>query len=156
VQVVLKVKKKSDDSVVRTETWNFGLKARYPTTITQVEGTGEQDLPGHYTYDIGPALATGSKPFYEHLTILERFGNWTLPNIAPADIAPAYRTGHSLDSAAKVSQHFLGNYSGSNGTFTVNHDDRIGDQHGGHPDLSNLVANLAAPKDVEVALPQTY
>jgi hypothetical protein len=155
VQVVLKVKKRSDDSVVRTETWNFGLKGQIPTTITQVEGTGENNLPGIYTYDIGPALATGSKPFYEHQTILERFGNWTL-NVAPGDIKPAYRSSHSLDSAAKVVQHFLGTYAGGNGTFTVNHDDRIGDQHDGHPDLSNLVTNLAAPKDVGVALPQTY
>jgi len=156
VQVVLKVRKKSDNSIAQTETWDFGLKSRYPTTITQKEGTGEVNLPGIYTYDIGPALATGSKPFYEHQTILERFGNWTLANIVPADIAAAYRTTHPLANAAAVSQHFLGNYAGNNGTFTVNANDQIGDQHGVHPDLSNLVTNLAAPKDVEVALPQTY
>jgi hypothetical protein len=156
VQVVLKVKKKSDNSVTQSETWDFALKARYPTTITQVEGTGETNLPGIYTYDIGPALATGHKPFYEHQTILERFSNWSLANIAPADIAPDYRKNHSLDSTAAITRHFLGDYAGNNGTFTVNADDRIGDQHGGHPDLSNLVSNLAAPKDIEVALPQTY
>lgn len=156
VQVVLRVRKISDNSVVQTEIWNFGLKARYPTTMTQREGTGERDLPAVYNYDIGPAVPGATAPFYQHQTILERFGNWTLANVAPADIKPAYRTAHSLNTAADVSQHFLGNYAGSNGTFTVNANDRIADQHGGHPNLSNLVTNLAAPKDVEVALPQTY
>jgi hypothetical protein len=157
VQVVLKVKKTADSSVVRTETWNFGLKKSYPTTMKQREGTGEVNMPGTYSYDIGPALAApATKPFYGHQTILETFGNWTLANIAPADIKPAYRTANALASAAAVSQHFLGNYAGGHGTFTVDADDRIYDQHSGHPDLSNLVSNLAAPKDVEVALPQTY
>ena len=156
VQVVLKVKKVSDNSVVRTETWNFALKAHLPTTIVQKEGTGEVNLPGVYSYDIGPALATGHKPFYEHQTILERFSAQTLGNIGPADIVPAYRTAHSLDTAAKVSQHFVDSGSGGNGTFTIDANDQIFDQHGGHPDLSNLVSHLAAPKDIEVVLPQTY
>jgi hypothetical protein len=157
VQVVMKLKKTADNSVVRTETWNFGLKRSYPTTMTQREGTGEVNMPGTYSYDIGLALAApATKPFYGHQTILETFGNWTLANIAPADIKPAYRTANALASAAAVSQHFLGTYAGEHGTFTVDADDRIYDQHSGHPNLSNLVSNLAAPKDVEVALPQTY
>ena len=156
VQVVLKVKKTSDNSVTQTETWNFGLKARYPTTMTQKEGTGEKNLPGVYTYDIGPVVIPYAPPYYQHQTILERFGNWSLANIVPADIAAAYRTAHALNSTANVSQHFLGNYAGNNGTFTVNANDQIADQHGGHPGLSNLVNNLATPKDIEVALPQTY
>jgi len=156
VQVVLRVRKISDSSIAQTETWNFGLKTHYPTTMTQREGTGERALPAVYHYDIGPALATGTAPFYQHQTILERFANWTLANIGPADIVPAYRTSHSLNSAQAVSQHFLGNYSGNNGTFTVDANDRIADRHGGHPNLSNLVSQLATPKDIEVALPQTY
>lgn len=156
VQVVLRVRKRSDRSVAQTETWDFGLKTRFPKTMTQQEGTGERNIPAVYTYDIGPALRRGSPPFYEHQTILERFGNWTLANIRPRDIARAYRRRHGLSSAAAVSRHFLGNYAGSNGTFTVDSNDQIADQHGGHPDLTNLVANLARPKDIEVALPQTY
>jgi hypothetical protein len=124
--------------------------------MTQREGTGEVSLPGVYTYDIGPAIASGTAPFYEHQTILERFSNWTLGNIQPADIVESYRLAKGLSTAAAVSAHFLGTYAGSNGTFTVNADDRIADQHGGHPNLSNLVAKLAAPKDIEVVLPQTY
>jgi hypothetical protein len=154
--VVLKVRKISDNSVVRTETWNFGLKTRYPTTMTQREGTGEVNLPGVYTYDIGPVVIPLRPPFYEHQTILERFSNWSLANIVPADIVAAYRTANSLNSAAAVSQHFLGNYAGNNGTFTVDGNDQIADRHGGHPDLSNLVSKLARPKDIEVALPQVY
>jgi hypothetical protein len=156
VQVVLKVKKISDNSIAKTETWDFGLKTRYPTTMTQREGTGETNLPGVYTYDIGPVVIPYVPPYYQHQTILERFGNWSLANIVPADISAAYRTAHSLNTAAAVSQHFLGNYAGNNGTFTVDANDQIADQHGGHPDLSNLVSNLATPKDIEVALPQTY
>lgn len=156
VQVVLRVRKRSDNSVSHTETWDFGVKARYPSTITQREGTGEVNLPGVYHYDIGPAVVPYRAPFYEHQTILERFGNWRLANIAPPDIAAPYRTAHGLTSAAAVSQHFLGNYAGNNGTFTVNVNDRIADQHGGAPDLSNLISHLATPKEVEVALPQTY
>jgi hypothetical protein len=156
VQVALKVKKTSDSSVVQTETWDFGLKARYPTTMTQREGTGERNMPGVYTYDIGPAVIPFAAPYYQHQTILERFGNWSLANVVPADINAAYRTAHSLNSAAAVSQHFLGNYAGNNGTFTVDANDQIADQHDGHPDLSNLVSNLATAKDIEVALPQTY
>lgn len=156
VQVVLRVRKISNNSITQTETWNFGLKSYYPTTMSQQEGTGERNLPAVYHYDIGPARATGTAPFYQHQTILERFGNWILANIRPVDIVPAYRTSHSLNSAPAVSQHFLGNYAGNNGTFTVDSNDRIADQHGGHPNLSNLVSNLATPKDIEVALPQTY
>ena len=156
VQVVLRVRKISDNSITHTETWDFGLKTRYPTTMTQQEGTGERVMPAIYHYNIGPALPTGTAPFYQHQTILERFGNWTLANIVPADIAPAYRMSHLLNSAQAVSQHFLGNYAGNNGTFTVDAHDRIADQHGGQPNLSNLVSNLATPKDIEVALPQTY
>ena len=157
VRVVLKVRKISDNSIARTETWDFGLKTRYPTTMTQREGTGERNMPAVYTYDIGPAVTSLRPPFYEHQTILERFGNWSLPNIVPADIAAAYRTANSLNSAAAVSQHFLGpTNTGLNGTFTVDANDQIFDQHGGHPNLSNLVSKLAMPKDIEVALPQVY
>jgi hypothetical protein len=52
VSITMQLKKKSDGSAIRTETWNFGKKAYYPTTMTQREGTGERDLPGDYTYDI--------------------------------------------------------------------------------------------------------
>ena len=133
VQVVLKVKKVSDGSVQQTETWNFGLKQRYPTTMSQVEGTGEVNLPGVYHYDIGPVVPPVAPPFYQHQTILERFGNWTLGNIQPADIVEAYRLAKGLSTAAAVSAHFLGDYAGSNGTFTVDANDQIADQHGGIP-----------------------
>lgn len=156
VQVVLKVVKIADGLPAQTETWDFGLKNRVPTRMTQKETTGERSLPGVYSYDLGPAVVPLLPPFYEHQTILERFGNWTLANIVPADIAEPYRSAHGLTTAAAVFSHFLGNYAGNNGTFTVNAKDQIYDQHGGHPNLANLVANLAAPKAIEVSLPQVY
>ena len=156
VSVTMQLKKKSDGSVVQTETWSFGKKTYYPTTMTQREGTGERTLPGVYNYDIGAARPSGTPPFYEHQTILEWFDNWSISNIVPADIAEAYRNAHGLTSAAAITTHFIGAYAGSNGTFTVNGNDRIADQHGGQPNVDNLVNNLAAPKDIEIALPQTY
>lgn len=156
VSITMQLKKKSDGSAVQTETWNFGKKAYYPTTMTQREGTGEVDLPGRYTYDIGPARPTGTAPFYEHQTILEWFDNWSISNITPEDIREAYRTTHGLTSTAAITTHFIGAYAGNNGTFTVNANDRVGDRHGGNPDVENLASNLATPKDIEVALPQTY
>jgi hypothetical protein len=150
------LKKISTNTFVQTETWNFGLKTRYPTTMTQVETTGERNMPAAYTYDIGPPLLVATPPYYEHQTILERFSNWRLANIVPADIVGAYRTANSLTSTAAISQHFLTNYAGLNGTFTVNANDRIGDQHSGAPDVSNLVSKLVTPKEIHVALPQVY
>ncbi|WP_428268398.1 hypothetical protein [Haliangium sp.] len=156
VQVVMQLRRASGGAVVQTETWNFGLKSYYPTAITQREGGGERSLPAVYTYTIGPARPSGTAPFYQHQTILERFSNWTLANIVPSDIDATYRTTHGLTSTAAISAHFLGNYAGNNGTFTVDGSDRIADRHGGHPNLSNLVSQLATPKDIEVALPQVY
>lgn len=156
VGVTMTLKKKSDGSAVRTETWNFGKKAYYPTTMTQREDASLRDLPGIYHYDLGPARAGATAPFYQHQTILEAFDNWSISNIAPEDIKEAYRTAHGLTSPAAITTHFIGNYAGSNGTFTVDAHDRIADQHGGNPNVDNLVGNLAAPKDIEIALPQTY
>jgi hypothetical protein len=156
VSIRMQLKKKSDGSVVQTENWSFGKKTYYPTTMTQREGTAERTLPGVYTYDVGPARPTGTAPFYQHQTILEWFDNWSISNVAPADITEAYRNAHGLTSAAAITTHFIGAYAGSNGTFTVDARDRIADQHGGHPDVSNLVSNLVTPKDIEVTLPQTY
>lgn len=157
VQVVFRLRRISNNSVIRTETWNFGLKTRYPTTMAQVETTGERTMPADYTYNIGPRLRTGTAPFYQHQTILERFGTWSLANIAPADIKGAYRTQHSLNSTAAITSHFLGpTDSGFNGTFTVDANDQIADRHDGTYNVSNVVANLVTPKDIEIALPQFY
>jgi hypothetical protein len=156
LSVTLVVRKTADSSAVRTDTWTFGRKERYPTTMSQQEDTGERALPGRYRYDIGPAVIPMRAPYYEHQTILERFGTWTLTNVEPDDIVDPYRTDQGLTTAAAVSAHFLGAYGGSNGTFTVNDKDQIRDRHGGHPDLRALVARLVAPKEIEVELPQTY
>jgi hypothetical protein len=156
VSVTMKLRKKSDGSITRTETWNFAKKAYYPTTMTQREDGSLRNLPGIYSYDIGPARSTGSAPFYQHQTILETFDNWSITNIAPADIKEAYRNANGLTSTAAITTHFIGNYAGNNGTFTVDAHDRIADQHGGYPNVDTLVANLTAPKNIEIALLQSY
>jgi hypothetical protein len=156
VSVTMKLRKRSNASIAQTETWTYAKKAIYPTKMTQKEGTGERTLPGVYNYDLGPELPAGTKPFYEHQTILEWFDTWTIPNIEPADIKEAYRTANNLTSKAAITTFVLGPYAGSNGTFTVNNNDVVADQHGGHPDVEDLASNLVTPKDIEVALPQTY
>lgn len=156
VTITMQLKKKADSSVVQTERWSFGKKSHYPTTMTQRQGVGERDLPASYDYDIGPARATGSVPFYEHQTILETFENWSIRNIVPADIAEGYRNAHGLTSTAAITAHAIGAYAGSNGTFTVDSADQITDQHSNHPNVDTLATNLVNPKEIEVALPQTY
>ena len=156
VSVTMQLRKKADASIAHTATWTYGKKAYYPTTMTQVQGTGERTLPADYDYDIGPARAGQTRPFYQHQTILEWFDNWSIGNIATADLDPAYARAHGLTTPAAISAHFLGTYAGNNGTFTVDASDQVADTHGGHPDVSNLVSKLVTPKDIEVALPQTY
>lgn len=156
LSVTMKLVKVADGSALRTETWTFGIKTQYPTTMTQSETTGERALGSVYTYLLGPAVASKTRPFYQHTTVLERFGAQTLGNIGPADIKEPYKTAHGLTTAAAVSAHFVDPGSGQNGTFTVDAKDQIYDQHGGHDDLSNLVAQLVAPKIVDVVLPQFY
>ena len=156
LRVILIVRQLSDESVSRSEVWTFGLKTRVPTTMKQREGAEERDLPGRYVYDIGPPLPSAQPPHYQHTTILERFKPRTLANIGPADIQPAYRKAHALNHPAAVTRHFLKMDGVVNGTFTVNQNDAIADKHWGKPDLSRLVSALARPKDIEVALPQTY
>jgi hypothetical protein len=156
VQVVMKVKKAADGAVIRTETWNFGLKTTVPTTIKQVETTGERGIPATYQYDLGPALPHRHAPYYQHQTILERFEPQKLANIVPADVNPEYLKAHALSSSDDISRHFVPADAGQNGTFTVDTNDRIYDQHGGTFDFRTLVANLVTPKDILVALPQIY
>jgi hypothetical protein len=152
----MKLRKRSDSTIAQTETWTYGKKVYCPTTMTQREGTGERTLPAVYNYDIGPALPSRTAPFYQHQTILEWFDTWTIPNIESNDIKEAYRTANGLTSKAAITSFVLGSYAGKNGTFTVDSSDVIADQHGGNPNVEALANNLVTPKDIEVALPQTY
>ncbi len=156
VRVTMQLRRRADNHVMRTETWNFGNKPYYPTKMAQVESTGERDLPAVYSYDIGPARKTGTAPFYEHQTILEKFQVERISNIKPEDIKPEFVKQHGLTSKGAISAHFGVGGSGQNGTFTVDALDRIYDQHGGHADVSGLVAQLKKPKEIWLDLPQTY
>jgi hypothetical protein len=156
MRVVMRLKKVSDGSTVQTETWNFRARGTAPTTMTQQENDSERNLPGVYSYLMGPALATGSRPFYRHQSILEWFEGHTISNIAPADIQEAYRNTHGLTSADAITNHFIGAYSGNNGTFTVDSADKVYDQHGGHANVTNLVSRLVTPKEIHIDLRQIY
>jgi hypothetical protein len=158
VTVKLEVQRISDSQVVRTYNWTFAKKATLPTTIQQQEGEGEVALPGYYSYKVGPRLHpdAGAGPDYEHMTILEKFGQRTC-NITLAELKPAFKTAHpDITTPEQITAHFFGT-SSNNGTFTVDHQDMIADQHGGGiPDLATFTDALTTMKEITCDLPQTY
>ncbi|HMA33937.1 MAG TPA: hypothetical protein VKY74_05590 [Chloroflexia bacterium] len=156
VTVKLEVQRLADHATVLTYNWTFGKKENIPTTITQQETEGERDLPSIYSYKVGPDLKADGKSDYVHETILETFGVNTC-NITLADLKPAFRTAHpEITNDAQLTTFFFGG-SGSNGTFTVDADDKIFDQHGGGmPDKAVFEAALITMKEIHVDLPQTY
>jgi hypothetical protein len=159
VTVKLEVQRISDSQVVRTYDWTFAKKATLPSTIQQQESEDERALPGVYSYKVGPALhheAGAAGPDYEHLTILETFGQNTC-NITLDDLKPAFKQANpGITTPQQITEHFFGG-SGNNGTFTMDHDDKIYDQHGGGiPDLATFTDALTTMKEITCDLPQTY
>jgi hypothetical protein len=144
-----------DGTVMVTENWTFGVKTTVPTTITQIEAETDTPLPGVYHYQLGPDIGAPGHPDYQHQTILERFGPRT-GNIHLADLKPAFASAHGLTNDADITAHFFG-ASGLNGTFTIDANDRIGDQHGGGmPDKAVFVAALVTMKEITNEIRQTY
>ncbi len=156
VTVKLEVKCRSDNSVAFTDTWTFGKKANFPTTITQQEGEGEVALPGRYSYKLGPDIGGDAVDDYLHQTILERFDPPTC-NITFMELKPTFRAAHpEISTDDQVREHFFGG-AGLNGTFTVSAGDMIYDRHGGGmPDLATFQNALITMKEMTVSLPQTY
>jgi hypothetical protein len=144
---------KTDGTVLVTKNWTFSKKAYQPTTIAQQEGEGERDNPAVYNYKVGPSRNTGHDD-YIGFTVLETFGSYR-SNLRVADIKPAYATANGLDSDAKIAAHFFPG-SSNHGTFTVSAGDMMADQHGGMAGGDEAKAQLAAPKQVEKILDQTY
>ena len=72
-------------------------------------------------------------------------------------LKPAFRTAHpEITNDAQVTTFFFDG-SGSNGTFTVDAQDQMYDQHGGGmPDKAVFEAALTTMKEIHVDLPQTY
>jgi hypothetical protein len=154
VTVRLDVRRIATNAVVHTTTWTYSRKTFLPTTIHQQEPGTERPLGSVYTYRLGPPRnhVVGG---YQNLTILERFGRY-ICNISLADLRPAWRTAHGINTVDDITRHFFGD-SGSNGTFTVNNQDEIYDGHGGGvPDLADVQAALVTMKEIHADLPQVY
>jgi hypothetical protein len=130
LSVTLRVRPRGTAAATYTTKWTFAKKGAVPTTITQSDGQGELELGHTFTYTLGPAIRGKTAPYYEHQTILERFDGVDC-NIVPGDLKPAFKTAHpGLTDSKAIAAHFFGAES-SNGTFTVNHDDKIFDGHTG-------------------------
>ena len=156
ITVKAEVRPRGSATVLTSKTWTFNKKARCPTTMTQKEGEGEVALGTTYEYSMGPAVAGKTAPFYEHQTILETFPGGTC-NITPADLTDAFKAANpGLTDSEKINTHFFGG-SGSNGTFTVSHDDKIWDQHSGIlSQKAQIEPHLKAWKEIHNDLYQVY
>jgi len=146
--------KKTDDTVVATTNWAFSKKAYHPTTITQQETEGERDNPAVYRYKLGPSRNSGGDD-YLGFTILEKFAGPYTTNLKLTDLKPTYVQAQALSSDAAIAPHFFPG-TGDNGTFTASAGDLIADQHGGMSGADQAKAQLAAPKEIQKLLTQTY
>jgi hypothetical protein len=158
VTVKLELKRLADSSVVKTWNWTFSRKMRLPTTIRQEQPEDALPLGTSYDYKLGPDLGGDGKIDYGHQTILETFGTPTC-NVKVGDLKPDWRKQNaSVDSDAAILTHFfLGGGGGANGTFTVDADDKIHDQHdGGLLDKADFEAALTTMKEIRCEIVQTY
>ncbi|HWU89707.1 MAG TPA: hypothetical protein VN253_20735 [Kofleriaceae bacterium] len=146
--------KKADDTVVATTNWTFSKKPYHPTTIAQQETEGERDNPAIYRYKLGPSRNSGGDD-YLGFTILEKFAGPYTTNLKLTDLRPSYVQAHGLSSDDAIAPHFFPG-TGDNGTFTVSQGDLIADQHGGMAGADEAKAQLAAPKEIQKLLTQTY
>jgi hypothetical protein len=155
VTVRLELKRVADGSVVKPWTWTFSKKVHLPTTIAQDQGEGEFPLGQAYDYKLGPDLGNDGKIDYGHQTILETFDPPTA-NFTLAEIKPAWkRQNPGVTTDAQLVAKLFGG-SGANGTFTVDADDKIHDQHDGMPDKADFEAALTTMKEIRVDIVQTY
>jgi hypothetical protein len=154
--VRLDVRPRGTATVAFTQTWTFAKKTTAPTTITQKDAESELELGHVYEYHVGPAIAGKTAPFYEHQTVLERFGAPDC-NISPADLKPDFKTAHpELTDSKKIAVHFFGG-SGSNGTFGLDHDDKMFDVHSGILSTkADVEPHLVTWKEIHNDLPQIY
>lgn len=155
ITVKAEVRPRGNATVLTSKTWTFGKKTKCPTTMTQKEGEGERPLGSVYEYSMGPAIAGKTAPFYHHQTILETFPGGDC-NITPADLTDAFKLANpGLTDSVKINTHFFGG-SGSNGTFTVDHD-KIWDVHSGIlSQKADIEPSLKAWKEIHNDLFQVY
>jgi hypothetical protein len=154
ITVTMTIRARSTGTTLNTRVWTFTRRGTAPTTITQTEPEAERPLPSSYHYTLGPDRTPGVAD-YEHQTILEEFSAWgtTIPE---AEFAAAWKTTHGVATTADINARF---FSGpvSNGTFTIDSNDQIGDEHNGwQTQLRTLWDGLTVKRDVPVETTQTY
>lgn len=154
--VKIEIKARSTGRVLRTKTWNFTPRTQAPTELDQLEpGNEEKDIPGVFSYHAGPAIDGADPPYYEHHTVLEEFLSRT-SNLDVDDMEQEWLTANGItDKRALDTKLFSG--ASNNGTFVLDDEDKMFDQHGGGQDMLDEAArHLKVPKEVHVDLPQTY
>jgi hypothetical protein len=144
-----------------TITWTIVKRSTCPTTIQTVVGAinvFRADIPAVYTYHLGPALpAPAMAPYYENQTILESFQAVSAFNFTMTDVLMAFKTAHpAITTPDMVVQFFWPLNIFNNGTFVINSDDRMADQHSGGAGHDEAFTAAAIAAGYGFSLPQTY
>ncbi|MDE3195421.1 MAG: hypothetical protein KGN84_03700, partial [Acidobacteriota bacterium] len=145
-------------------TWTIVKRTQCPTTMTTnanaCNGCGPPNVfranPALYAYDMGPALPPPLIfPYYANQTILESFSAVSAYQFTLASLLPAFKMSNpTLTTPDAVANFLFG--TGNNGTFVIDNQDRIYDQHG-RPALQTGVFTVdALNTGVGYVLPQTY
>jgi hypothetical protein len=144
--------------------WSIVKRTACPTTMQTISGTTgvfRTDNPAVYGYQMGPPLPPpASSPYYENQTILESFGAVTAYSFSMSDLTPAFKAANpTLTTPDMVAAYFFG--GGNNGTFVIDGNDQIFDQHGrptgsGIPGFSAAFTPAAYARGIGYVLPQTY
>jgi hypothetical protein len=154
VTVKLELRRVADGSLVDSWNWTFGKKTRLPTTITQEQPESELPLGATYDYKLGPDR--GGKPNFGHETILETFQDPTC-NITLADVTDAWKKQNPGVTKDTQLPGWFSSGTGANGTFVVDADDKIHDQHdGGLQDKAFFESKLKKMKEIYFDTVQTY
>jgi hypothetical protein len=144
-----------------TITWTIVKRGPCPTTIMTVAGAinvFRADVPAVYTYMVGPALpAPAMAPYYKDQTILESFQAVSAYNFTWMDVLMAFKIAHpAITTPDMLVQFFWPLSIFNNGTFVINADDRMADQHSGGAGHDEAFTPAAIMAGYGFSLPQTY
>ena len=131
--------------------WTINKRSTAPISMKQVfPTTFNQWIPDTalYYYQMTPV-----PPHYQGQTVLESFGA-TSAVFSMTDLDPIWRASHpTLTTPNQVCQYLFS--SGSDGTFVIDANDEIKDQHGGFGPTDAFTAT-ALSNGIGYTLPQTY
>lgn len=119
--------------------WTLVKNTSCPTTLTQTSNTPPANTwhsaPAVYTYTAGAQPA----PAYQNDTINESFGINTPYNFTMASLTAAWKSQHpQWNTPALVAANWFS--SSNNGTFVLDANDQMSDQHSGFGDASLFTA----------------